>query len=322
MRQRLCVPPLRFSRVSNQSVSFRRTDASPPTSSGAALYPRYTVSRSGSAFACRQDLLAYEQSLAEAGRLEAALQEDDYAAAEAHLAPALAAVAAGEHKAPAVRAAIAAAAAAAAAARAAAAEAEAEAQWRGPLEDCDGGCDAGCSSSSGGGDDSGAAQQHSPQDARSPCKAAASSAAAAAAAVPNATTATSAEPDPGSLQTQPTAAAAATSATAATSRPAELVPQTRPPTAPDPAAQTVSTSSPASRGGAGNDTGGGGGGISDVAAGAATDAPLPFLARFRSAWVYAGMGTVGVSLFEKQRRYGEAVDLLHRLLEGVCCPSR
>ncbi|KXZ52525.1 hypothetical protein GPECTOR_9g569 [Gonium pectorale] len=48
----------------------------------------------------------------------------------------------------------------------------------------------------------------------------------------------------------------------------------------------------------------------------------PFLARFCAAWVYASMGTVGVSLLERQRRYPEAVALLRSLLRGRCCPGR
>ncbi|GIL90767.1 hypothetical protein Vretifemale_18441, partial [Volvox reticuliferus] len=47
-----------------------------------------------------------------------------------------------------------------------------------------------------------------------------------------------------------------------------------------------------------------------------------FLARFCAAWIYASMATVGVSLLERQRRYGEAVALLRQLLQGRCCPGR
>lgn len=47
-----------------------------------------------------------------------------------------------------------------------------------------------------------------------------------------------------------------------------------------------------------------------------------FFARFRAGWVYASLGTVAVSLLEKQRRYEEAVDLLQLLLGGNACLAR
>ncbi len=60
-----------------------------------------------------------------------------------------------------------------------------------------------------------------------------------------------------------------------------------------------------------------------VGAGNSSVGPRPlYLARFCSAWVYAGMCTVGVSLLEKGRRYEEAVSTLRGLLEGKCCPGR
>ena len=49
------------------------------------------------------------------------------------------------------------------------------------------------------------------------------------------------------------------------------------------------------------------------AAEAAAEQPL-FLRRFRAAWVYCMMGTAGVSLLERQRRYSEAVERLQLLL--------
>lgn len=47
-----------------------------------------------------------------------------------------------------------------------------------------------------------------------------------------------------------------------------------------------------------------------------------FLARFSSAWVFVCIATVGVSLFEKQKKYELAVEILLSLLGGNCCPSR
>jgi hypothetical protein len=41
---------------------------------------------------------------------------------------------------------------------------------------------------------------------------------------------------------------------------------------------------------------------------------LPFGLRFTAAWVLTAMVTLGVSWLEKQRRYKDAVDLLHQLL--------
>ncbi|KAH7422361.1 hypothetical protein KP509_12G005200 [Ceratopteris richardii] len=48
----------------------------------------------------------------------------------------------------------------------------------------------------------------------------------------------------------------------------------------------------------------------------------PFLARFSAAWVFATIGTVGVSILERERRYAEAVELLRDLLGQCCCPGR
>lgn len=52
-------------------------------------------------------------------------------------------------------------------------------------------------------------------------------------------------------------------------------------------------------------------------------APKPlFLARFTATWVHVGLATVGVSLWERGRRYREAVQGLKLLLGGRCCPGR
>lgn len=39
-------------------------------------------------------------------------------------------------------------------------------------------------------------------------------------------------------------------------------------------------------------------------------------------WVYCAMATAGVSLLERQRCYQAAIDRLHQLLGGCCCPGR
>lgn len=44
---------------------------------------------------------------------------------------------------------------------------------------------------------------------------------------------------------------------------------------------------------------------------------LLFMLRFTAAWVYTAMTTLGVSWLEKQRRYKEAVNLLHELLGSI-----
>eukprot|EP00884_Botryococcus_braunii_P020868 jgi/Botrbrau1/7465/Bobra.0095s0003.2 len=49
---------------------------------------------------------------------------------------------------------------------------------------------------------------------------------------------------------------------------------------------------------------------------------VPFVLRYSAAWVFTAMATLAVSWLEKQRRYKDAVDLLHQLLGGVCCPGR
>jgi hypothetical protein len=58
-----------------------------------------------------------------------------------------------------------------------------------------------------------------------------------------------------------------------------------------------------------------------AAASASPRRPL-FLARFSSGWVYASLGTIAVSLLERERRYAEAVDLLQLLLGGNACLAR
>ncbi|KAI8462547.1 MAG: hypothetical protein J3K34DRAFT_462867 [Monoraphidium minutum] len=67
------------------------------------------------------------------------------------------------------------------------------------------------------------------------------------------------------------------------------------------------------------------------AAAAATTTPPPappppsrplFFARFCAGWVYASLGTVAASLLERERRYGDAVELLQLLLGGNACPGR
>jgi Fanconi-associated nuclease 1 len=65
---------------------------------GALRYPRYAPSRTRTVFACRADLLAYEAALAQAAVLSAALEAEDWDAAEAAVAPAFAALDAGAHK--------------------------------------------------------------------------------------------------------------------------------------------------------------------------------------------------------------------------------
>jgi len=52
-----------------------------------------------------------------------------------------------------------------------------------------------------------------------------------------------------------------------------------------------------------------------------TSRPL-FFARFTAGWMYASLGTVAASLYERERRYPEAVDLLQLLLGGNACLSR
>ncbi|KAH9312958.1 hypothetical protein KI387_027993 [Taxus chinensis] len=47
-----------------------------------------------------------------------------------------------------------------------------------------------------------------------------------------------------------------------------------------------------------------------------------FLARFSAAWVYTKILTLGVSVLEHERRYGEAVELLKSLLSRTCCPGQ
>ncbi|KAG2484067.1 hypothetical protein HYH03_017087 [Edaphochlamys debaryana] len=69
------------------------------TERGAVRYPPYAVRRSGSAFASRGALEAYEEALEHAQRLEQCVAEGDEAGAAAALAPALAAVRAGLHRA-------------------------------------------------------------------------------------------------------------------------------------------------------------------------------------------------------------------------------
>lgn len=54
---------------------------------------------------------------------------------------------------------------------------------------------------------------------------------------------------------------------------------------------------------------------------AVSDRPL-FLARFCAGWVHGSLGTVAVSLLEKQKRWSEAVDLLQLLLGGNACVGR
>ena len=48
----------------------------------------------------------------------------------------------------------------------------------------------------------------------------------------------------------------------------------------------------------------------------------PFLRRFHAAWVYCLMATAGISILERRKRYGEAVERLFQLLGGHCCPSK
>jgi len=43
-----------------------------------------------------------------------------------------------------------------------------------------------------------------------------------------------------------------------------------------------------------------------------------FLRCYTAAWVYVCMATAGVSLLEKQKRYGEATDTLRQLLGESC----
>ncbi|WIA16211.1 hypothetical protein OEZ85_012924 [Tetradesmus obliquus] len=66
---------------------------------GVLRYPPYCVSRQRPVFASRAALLGYEEALALAGRVEAALEDGDNTAAWQLLQPALAALRAGSHKA-------------------------------------------------------------------------------------------------------------------------------------------------------------------------------------------------------------------------------
>lgn len=47
-----------------------------------------------------------------------------------------------------------------------------------------------------------------------------------------------------------------------------------------------------------------------------------FFARFSAGWLHASLGTVAVSLLEKERRYADAVQLLQLLLGGNACLGR
>lgn len=88
------------------------------------------------------------------------------------------------------------------------------------------------------------------------------------------------------------------------------------------------TSSPAACGGSPHDDDGspsgeralgggppGGGGARSGAA--RLHAGCAWLMRFTAGWVFCAMGTAGVSLLEKQRRYGEACDRLRLLLGAL-----
>lgn len=68
----------------------------------------------------------------------------------------------------------------------------------------------------------------------------------------------------------------------------------------------------------GGSTPGGGGGSARTGA-AGLHAGCAWLMRFTAGWVFCAMATAGVSLLEKQRRYGEACDCL-RLLLGALRP--
>lgn len=47
-----------------------------------------------------------------------------------------------------------------------------------------------------------------------------------------------------------------------------------------------------------------------------TATECPFLLRFTAAWVYVAMASAGVSLYEKQKQYEEACDIIRKLLGG------
>lgn len=51
-------------------------------------------------------------------------------------------------------------------------------------------------------------------------------------------------------------------------------------------------------------------------------APPLFLARFCAGWVHCSLGTIAVSLLEKQKRWPDAVELLRLLLGGNACVGR
>lgn len=59
-----------------------------------------------------------------------------------------------------------------------------------------------------------------------------------------------------------------------------------------------------------------------AAASTALAAPPLFLARFCAGWVHCSLGTVAVSLLEKQKRWSDAVELLRVLLGGNACVGR
>ena len=52
----------------------------------------------------------------------------------------------------------------------------------------------------------------------------------------------------------------------------------------------------------------------DCAHGECTGAQQLFLRRYTSAWIHTSMATIAVSLLEKEKKYGEAVELLQQLL--------
>jgi hypothetical protein len=62
-------------------------------------------------------------------------------------------------------------------------------------------------------------------------------------------------------------------------------------------------------------------GLSAAAGGEGPGPPL-FFARFCAGWVHASLGTIAVSLLEKQKRWGDAVELLRLLLGGNACVGR
>lgn len=94
---------------------------------------------------------------------------------------------------------------------------------------------------------------------------------------------------------------------------------------PAPAAQAAAAAAGAASGGSSSPPSGRGLAAGAAAGGQEGPGPPPpplFFARFCAGWVHASLGTVAVSLLEKQKRWEEAVELLRLLLGGNACVGR